>query len=225
MTVPSVIWTNAFPQTRLGAVLKYIVESWEDLACNYPEAHAYSMREEKLTDSLTCHLDDPVRRQQRGIPGRFLCEQWNLRRLPNGKVKRESRSDIIYFDAVPGGPQLVVEFKKLAGTSKLHALYCLEGISRFVKGQYSPEQKVGVMCGILKPHCADPLALIGYLNSLALPVAIELGCNMAGYGVKSPSILAPAIATCDSIHARGPNCKSIDITLAHVFVTAAEPTS
>lgn len=223
MTGLTLTWTNVFPEARVESVLKYVAESWEDLTSTFPSAHAFEVREEKLTDSLAHHLDDPVRRQRRGIPGRFVSEQWNLRRSPSGEIKRESRSDIIYLDAVPGAPRLVMEFKKLAGVAKLHQLYCSEGILRFVQGLYTPEQKIGGMCGIVKPGCADPNALISFLSSLPAGVAKELGCDEAGYGVKSPSVLAPSVATCDSVHARGANCGNGDITLAHVFVTSAQP--
>ncbi len=222
MTGATLTWTNVFPEAQIESVLKYVVESWEELTGRFPGAHAYKVREEKLTDSLAHHLDDPGRRQRRGIPGRFLSEQWNFQRLPNGAIKRESRSDIIYLDAVPGGPRLVMEFKKLAGNTKLHNLYCSKGISRFVQGLYSPEQKIGAMCGILKPHCADPGALINYLSILPAALAKELGCAASGYGVKSPSGLAPTVASYDSLHARGANCAKVDTTLAHVFVTAAQ---
>jgi hypothetical protein len=218
----AIAWTNVFPEAQFATVLRYVVDTWEELKHTYPRAHMYEIREEKLTDSLTDHLDDPVRRQRSGIPGRFVCERWNFKRMPNGTVKRESRSDIVYVDAVPGSPQMVMEFKKLAGIARLHKSYCVEGMLRFVRGTYCPEQKLGAMCGILKPHCADPSALVAYLSRLPRDVESDLGCAAKGYGVKMPSKLAPSVATCDSLHTRGANCGNEDLTLAHVFVTAAE---
>jgi len=217
----AVTWANVFPEAKLESVLRYVVESWEDLTSKFPSTHSYAVREERLTDSLAHHLDDPARRQRRGIPGRFLSERWNLRRLPGGQTKRESRSDIVYMDGIPGGPQLVMEFKKLAGTAKLHTLYCSEGMGRFVDGLYSPEQKIGAMCGILKPCSSDPKALISFLGSIPPTMVKRLGWGAAGYGIHSPSVLASSVALCDSVHARGSNSGNVAISLAHVFITAA----
>ena len=217
----AVTWANVFPEAKVESVLRYVVESWEDLTSKFPSTHSYEVREERLTDSLALHLDDPARRQRRGIPGRFLSERWNLRRLPSGEIKRESRSDIVYTDGIPGGPQLVMEFKKLSGTTKLHTLYCSEGMARFADGLYSPEQKIGAMCGVLKPSSSDPTALVSFLGCMPATMVKRLGWDSAGHGIRSPSVLAPSVALCDSVHARGPNCGNADISLAHVFITAA----
>jgi hypothetical protein len=214
-------WTDLFPQSQLETVLKYVVGSWQDLVGKYPPAHRYEVREEKLTDSLADHCDDPSRRQTCGITGRFVAEKWKYRRLPTGQVLRVARSDIVYTAAIPGGPQLVMEFKKLADSARLHALYCSEGISRFVRGIYTPEQKIGAMCGIVKPHCSEPAPLVAYLTGLTLAQKKDLGCDAAGYGTTRPSVLAPGVSAFDSRHARGAACGNLDIALTHVFLVAA----
>jgi hypothetical protein len=213
-------WADVFPETKLEPILKYVAESWEELTSKFPHAHSYTIREDKLTDSLAQHLDDPGRRQRSGISGRFICEKWNLLRLPGGEIKRESRSDIVYIDGIPGAPQLVIEFKKLAGISKLHKLYCSEGMARFVNGIYSPEQKIGAMCGILRPSSSEPDAVIRFLRNVPKSMVKSLGWGASRHGLHMPSSLAPTVALCDSVHARGPTCKNADISLAHMFITA-----
>ena len=94
----------------------------------------------------------------------FQAETRELRRNADGSVTYVARADIRVILGAPGTPHLVLEFKKLSGTTEARRLYCFDGLSRFLEGKYAVGHSHGVMCGLVCVNLdAETDALADYI--------------------------------------------------------------
>jgi hypothetical protein len=146
-TLPSAAWASVFPGPRIPDVLAYVAKTWTWLQNTFSLAVSFEHGETVLTDNLCEALADKDRQIGHRMDCDFQPETWELRRGIGGRVTRVARADIRVILGAPGTPHLVIEFKKLDGTSQDRRLYCFDGMSRFVEGKYAVGHAFGVMCG------------------------------------------------------------------------------
>jgi hypothetical protein len=215
MTKPFDDWIRVFPGIKVPEVVAYVVTTWTWLRNSYSDAVAFDHNEPVLTDNLCEALNDPDRRFQSRMPCDFQPETRELRRNPNGTTSYVARADIRVILGVPGTPHLVIEFKKLDGTTEARRLYCFDGLNRFIEGKYAVGHPFGVVCGFACSEIEDEaMALAEYISKRAA----RLACLADGSGnvITMPSALAAAIAKFDTSHARAAPARAIEIL--HVIV-------
>jgi hypothetical protein len=152
----------------------------------------------------------------------FEAETWELRRDIDGSTRRLARADIRVILGTPGTPQLVIEFKKLNGTTTARRLYCFEGVSRFVSGKYGADHEYGTMCGFACPEPdVEATALAAYIA--AKKRARRLACvrDSKGKVIRVPSSIAPQ-ARFDTVHTRAGQPA---MTVLHMLLQCPQPPS
>ncbi|MCP3998140.1 MAG: hypothetical protein GY722_24230 [bacterium] len=212
-------WLRLFPAPRISDVLSYVNRTWDMLQETYAAAVAFDHDEPKLTDNLCEALNQTERRLASQMDCDFQPETRELRRNHDGSTSYIARADIRVILGAPGTPQLVLEFKKLNGTTEARYRYCFDGISRFVEGKYAVGHKHGVMCGFV---CVDveteTEALAAYIADGNR--ALRLGClaKPGGTIVERPSVAAPADARFDTTHRRKASNPDLPIVVLHVLL-------
>ena len=203
MATPTDVWFEVFPGPCISDVLAYVVSTWDWLQRTFPATVSFDSDEPELTDNLCEALEDRDRRRVNGIDCDFQAENWEFRRGPDGRVTRIARTDVRVILGAPGTPHLVLEFKKLDGSTDGRWRYCFDGMNRFVEGKYAVGHPHGVMCGF------SPNDLTGEAAALAAYIAQEeyarrLRCISDGAGrvVAAPSQANPACAEFDTNHDR-----------------------
>jgi hypothetical protein len=221
---PSDGWVRVFPGPRIYEVLGYVQSTWARLRREYPHEVSYVHDEPILTDNLCEALDDDDSRQASGMPCRFQSENWELRRDATGKVRRLARADITVTLGVSGTPQLVIEFKKLDGTSGARWQYCFSGMSRFVDGSYSVGHDFAVMCGL---SCValeeEDKAMERYVAKVTHLKRLGYVAGPTGVFVTRPSPTAPGAARFDTVHARPSQNPPKNIVLLHMLMDCPMP--
>jgi len=167
-------------------------------------------------------LNDSERRFSNGMLCDFQPETRELRRNADGTTSYVARADIRVIFGAPGTPHLVLEFKKLDGSTDSRRLYCFDGLSRFVDGKYAAGHTHGGMCAFV---CVDisseAVALATYISDSDR--AKRLGCiaNADGNVITMPSIMAPKHAVFDTLRARAPISSSAPIVILHILMPCA----
>lgn len=223
---PSAAWFDVFPGPSIPDVLAYVSSTWAYLQKQHAAAVAFEEDETALTDNLCQALEEPLRRKASRMDCDFQSETWELRRRSDGRTIRVARADIRVILGAPGTPHLVIEFKKLDGTTSSRWRYCFDGISRFVEGKYAQGHSHGVMCGLSKDDpSSEATALAAYMG---LKEYLNKLCCLAdgnGLFVAQPSASAPASAWCDTKHGR-PNVSGAEpIVLLHTLMRCATSAS
>lgn len=119
----------------------------------------------------------------------------------------------------PGTPHLVIEFKKLDGSSDGRWRYCFDGMNRFVEGKYAVGHSHGVMCGF-SPNdlAAEAAALAAYIADDAYARRLCCIADAAGRVIISPSQTDPAWAKFDTNHDRPGVGTGVPIVLLHTLL-------
>lgn len=219
MTSPSDVWFEVFPGPRIPDVLAYVAGTWDWLQRTFASAVSFEQGETDLTDNLCEALEDRDRRRTNGIDCDFQPETWELRRGADGRTTRIARADIRVMLGVPGTPHLVIEFKKLDGSSDNRWRYCFDGMNRFIEGKYAVGYSHGVMCGF------SPNDLTAEAEAIAAYIAEEnysrrLCCieDAGGNLIISPSQADPSWAKFDTNHNRPGVGTGAPIVLLHTFL-------
>jgi len=214
---PSDEWYECFPVEHTGRILYYVSSSWADLCSSFPDVHHAGESEPNLTKSLSDHLDDAVRRRSAGIGGRFHSERAVNARDAKGRRRQVSRTDIEYHLPRSGRAALVMEFKKLQGTSSWRRHYRKKGMLKFVNGAYAPTEECGVMCGLIS--CDYDVEIAALAESISR-CRRELWCidSIDGSSIVLPSTIAPGIAEFDTHHTRAAPNAGGQIRLIHLFL-------
>lgn len=216
---PSDAWLSVFPAPRIPDVLTYLGTTWDWLRASYADAVAFQHDEPTLTDNLCEALADRDRRLAHRMDCDFQAETWELRRAADGTTSRLARADIRVILGAPGTPHLVIEFKKLDGTTGARWQYCFDGVSRFVEGKYAVGHVFGVMCGIHPGPLADEVAaLADYIRQPERAAKLLCVANGAGDVVTMPSPAAPAHARFDTLHNRPTLTPADPISLLHMLI-------
>ncbi|WP_370677345.1 hypothetical protein [Pleomorphomonas sp. PLEO] len=216
---PSDAWLSVFPAPRIPDVLNYLGTTWDWLRASYADAVAFQHDEPTLTDNLCEALADRDRRLAHRMDCDFQAETWELRRAADGTTSRLARADIRVILGAPGTPHLVIEFKKLDGTTGARWQYCFDGVSRFVEGKYAVGHVFGVMCGIHPGPLADEVAaLADYIRQPEHAAKLLCVANGAGDVVTLPSSAAPAHARFDTVHNRPTLTPAGPISLLHMLI-------
>lgn len=216
---PSEAWLSVFPAPRIPDVLTYLSTTWDWLRANYSDAVAFQHDEPTLTDNLCEALADRDRRLAHRMDCDFQAETWELRRAADGTTSRLARADIRVILGAPGTPHLVIEFKKLDGTTSARWQYCFDGVSRFVEGKYAVGHAFGVMCGFHPGSLAEEAAaLADYIRQPERAARLLCAANGTGDVVTMPSSAAPAHARFDTLHSRPTLTPADSIGLLHILI-------
>jgi len=223
MTEPLDDWLRVFPGIKVPEVIEYVVTTWTSLRESYAAAVAFNHHEPVLTDNLCEALNDPERRHQNGMPCDFQPETRELRRNSDGTTSYVARADIRVILGAPGTPHLVMEFKKLDGTTGARRLYCFDGLNRFVEGKYAVGHPFGVMCGFACSNIEEEsIALAEYISDARRSRRLACIADSSGNVIAMPSTLAPASAKFDTSHARPAPALAIGIVHLVMPCTKAE---
>ena len=226
MAALSDAWFSVFPAPRIPDVLAYVDGTWNWLRRTFAESVAFQHDEPTLTDNLCEALADRGRRLAHRMDCDFQSETWELRRAADGTTARQARADIRVILGAPGTPHLVIEFKKLDGTTNARWRYFFDGVNRFIEGKYAVGHAVGVMCGFSSPPFAgEAHSLADYIR---LPRhAVQLVCitNSSGDVVTMPSAVAPANVSFDTHHSRPSQTLAEPIALLHMLLTCTKSVS
>ena len=215
----STTWLQVFPPQLLAELLDYVVQTWVWLRTTYPNTHVFETEEPDLTESLCTALDEDLRKRASAITSQFEAEVWQRVRLSDGSVKRVSRTDITVTYGAPGTPRLIMEFKKLNGTTDHRWRYCFDGIQRFVDGKYANQHLHGVMCGFVAHGKISELTkLVNYIDEPGRASKLICKPNKNGKAVTRPSDCAPNVADFDTHHDRPTIINASPILLAHVLL-------
>jgi hypothetical protein len=221
MTEPTDDWLRVFPGVRIPEIINYVVTTWSWLRETYCDAVSFHHKEPTLTDNLCEALNDPDRRYNSRMPCDFQAETRELRRNPDGTTSYVARADIRVILGVPGTPHLVLEFKKLDGSTEARRLYCFDGLNRFVEGKYAVGHAFGVMCGFVCGDIGDETErLVDYISDDGRSTALRCIANSLGSIVTMPSKLVAALAEFDTLHSRPAPAEAIAIV--HVMIPCEE---
>ena len=216
---PSDAWFSVFPAPRIPDVLAYVGETWDWLRTTFADAVAFQHDEPTLTDNLCQALANHERRLVYGMDCDFQSESWELRRAADGTTSRLARADIKVILGAPGTPHLVLEFKKLDGSTRARWRYCFDGMNRFVEGKYAVGHAFGVMCGFSPTTLADEAHFLAeYITQKRY--TDKLGCilNASSNVVTRPSDVDPIRVSFDTTHARPTPNQIARITLLHMLI-------
>lgn len=216
-TAPSDAWFRVFPGLRIPEVVTYVNATWDWLRMTYADAVVFDHDEPTLTDNLCEALNNPDRRFQSRMQCDFQAETRELRRNADGSTSYIARADIRVILGAPGTPHLVLEFKKLDGSTDARRLYCFDGLNRFVEGKYAVGHSHGVMCGFSSVDVeGEAVALATYISENGR--ADRLACipDATGMVVTRPSRLATVPASFDTNHKR--TLPATPIVILHIVM-------
>jgi hypothetical protein len=212
-------WLVAIPPLNLANILQYVADTWLDLRAAWPEAHCFSKSEPALSLSLGQRLNELRRKREAGISGFFGAEALEPVRV-GGQVQQNGRTDIKFVFGGYGAPEFILECKKLDGTAAKRALYCSEGVARFVSGKYASEYRQGAMVAFTKADTASEASALKALLESAPSVTVYRCLPFpSGEHVQAPSHVAPGLAFFDTKHERKPSHAS-PFELAHLLLSA-----
>jgi hypothetical protein len=217
--LPSDVWLRVFPAPRISDVLAYVHATWDWLRATFATAVSFDHDETALTDNLCDALGDEDRRFAHRMDCDFQAETWEFRRGGDGQTTRVARADIRVILGAPGTPHLVLEFKKLDGSSNARWRYCFDGMSRFVEGKYAVGHAFGVMCGF-SPHdlAAEASKLAAYIGQHEYARNLCCILNNLGEVVTKPSAIDPIWARFDTSHERPSVVPNDPIILLHALL-------
>jgi hypothetical protein len=211
--IPSAAWLDCFPEHEIDGVLDYVISSWSELVRRFPNAHHDGELEPTLTKSLSMHLEDPKRRRQAAMGGRFNCERGVPKRR-RGYVKHIGRTDITYDYPWSGEATLTLEFKKLKGTASWRSAYRNFGMARFINGPYAENQPHGVMFGMVT---VDVAAEANAIRASITRCHLRLACvrDAAGGMVSAVLAMPPDAHRFNTRHRKR---NGADLHLRHVLI-------
>lgn len=216
-------WDELVPieETRLAA--QYLVDTWNKIAESQPEKIRYSVHEPKLTERLSYYLDKF--RADSGLQGFWINEAQEAIYDDEAEMADRIRKDITYLSNVSRRLFLIFEFKKLSKSSR-STYQGVNGMGRFVDGNYGVKQPLAVMVGIVKADSSGQDSIDSLYKSLcvkAIQSNLKMVHDKSGRYVLRPSGAIAGIAEFDTEHRRPPEKAPPNqtTTLAHVFVRCA----
>jgi len=198
---------------------KHLVTVWSSVSMADPKHFKYTSREPDLTERLHSFL---VRfSSESGLTGMWINESQDTFYSNKGEVRGRNRKDITYFSNLSGiRLTLVFEFKKLT-KSNLATYRGVNGMQRFVDGNYAIGESLAVMVALIKE---DRVNTIEALNRSLSQKGVQNELRMVHDGnkkyIRRPSKVFNGIAEFDTEHRR-PSEKSPPngtTTLAHIFL-------
>jgi hypothetical protein len=201
--------------------VQYVTNTWDELKLEWPNEHCFSNNELTLSLSLGQALNEAGRKKSAGISGGFGAEAFEPIRVA-GKVKKNGRTDIKFVFGGLGAPEVILECKKLDGSSAKRRAYYTEGVGRFVSGKYGSEYFQGVMLGFSKEEPENEAAqLKAMICTHALAQTYRCIPFPNGEFTLDPSEISPGLAYFDTKHDRAPIAAS-PFSLAHVLLSSPE---
>jgi hypothetical protein len=218
MMNPSDAWLRVFPTLHIPEVISYVLATWSWLQTTYADAVTFDHNEPKLTDNLCEALNDNERRFNNHMSCDFQAETRELRRNADGTTSYVARADIRVILGAPGTPHLVLEFKKLDGSTDARRLYCFDGLSRFVEGKYALHHAHGIMCGLVCVEIGGESTMLKeYISDSDRSRQLACISNANGDIITEPSVIAPADGNFDTFHSRSLR-PSDPIAILHVLM-------
>ncbi len=220
-------WKLAFPGDEASSAVSFLVEMWNELTTHKPKKFNPKDRENLHTEFLHYYLH--MHNKTRGrLTGCWINEEPHISLddpdADDPEIIKRIRKDITYFsNASSQGLTLVFEFKKLSPTQKSWKTYIGDkGMGRFVAGEYSKNQPVAIMVGmVIGNRFATIAGLQKLLNATEKVGFLNMVTQLSGVTVSLPSALFPASADFDTEHTRTPDKAppgGTSIQLAHLFL-------
>lgn len=212
-------WDELIPVDETRTAAKFLVDTWNTISNSDPKKYSFKQHEPKLTELLAINLG--IFQADSGLTGFWVIED-NVPYIDeNGKVHR-TRNDIRYLsNLTPPGIDFTFEFKKLKKSS-LSNYRGVNGMHRFVKGNYSKKQPLAAMVGIIHD---DPKgisqALYRSLSKPAIRSDLQMVHDGKGNYIRRPADVLKGIAEFDTEHSR-PEDKAPrngTTTLAHILLS------
>lgn len=209
-------WSLALPEARAADVVRTLVEGFTELSAGIPEDFRFDRGEPDITKRLTRHL-------QTILPLTLVTGFWNFEVSTVAKDMTDSRRlDISYTTVWEGKDNvlMIFECKKLYnGTDKrsqqYRRRYIDEGIYRFVKGSYAPDEPVGFMVGFVNNAAKGTVPkLVSSLAKGAATVLLGLRQYAPGRYWLAPPLLFVEHAAFETCHQRDKPFP--EITLYHL---------
>ncbi len=221
----SELWRAAFGrQSTIDRVLKYIVAHWTELQ---ERGHAiddmrWKQPEPKISRFFATSLRKHMR--QHGIDGFFVAEH------PNPEIddvtqqlRSSGRTDITYLSQTRGHDlEIDIECKKLkysTGAKESRALYCNQGVMRFVDGLYAKNTDIGFMIAFVEsPDCLKD-ALDGVKTGMQEKPMVQRLRTLAKNGktLVAPGTTFP-ICDFETRHARDHVENRADVLVGHIVL-------
>lgn len=212
-------WLDAFPLPNVQRAAAVVFDAWAELASVERTNFNKRSKEPHLTKVITDRAKSLGR--SRGIQGSWLPEVvLNVVDPLTGEITEERRTDILFaWNNEHMTIKVIFEFKRLKrGKASRDAYLGESGLERFVTGQYSAEEAVALMCGVLLEPRNDVvpgicLDLNGRVSKLAMVA------HSSGAFEYRPSLFPPT-ADFDTVHTRPAGLAPAHgtIRVAHVFL-------
>ena len=214
-------WGELIPVDETRTASEFLVNTWLLISKSDPDKYAFKHYEPKLTELL--HLNLNLFKADSGLTGYWVNENNEPYEDENGQIRR-TRNDIQYLSNVTSpGIEFTFEFKKLKKSSaSIYKYRGVDGMYRFVKGNYSKKQPLAAMVGIIKD---DPKIISEELyRSLSMPAIrseLQMVYDGAGNYIRRPSDVLKGIAVFDTEHNRPADKapKNGTTTLAHILIS------
>lgn len=220
-------WKLAFPADEASRAVCFLVEIWKELTTHKPKKFNPKNRENSHTEFLHYYLHMHTKTRGR-LTGCWINEEPHIflddPDADDPTIIKRIRKDITYFsNASSQCLTLVFEFKKLSPTQRSWKTYIGDdGMGRFVAGEYSKNQPVAIMVGmVIGNRFATIAGLQELLNTTSKVGFLNMVPQLNGVTFSQPSALFPASADFDTEHIRThdkvpPGGKSIQ--LSHLFL-------
>lgn len=220
-------WKLAFPADEASRAVSFLVDIWKELTTHKPKKFDPKKRENLHTEFLHYYLHAHAKTRGR-LTGCWINEEPHVvlddPDADDPEIIKRIRKDITYFsNASSQGLTLVFEFKKISPSQKSWKTYIGdEGMGRFVTGDYSINQPVAIMVGmVIGSRFATIAGLQKLLNTTAKVGFLSMVAQPNGVTVSLPSALFPANADFDTEHTRTPDKAppgGTSIQLSHLFL-------
>ena len=212
-------WDELLPMEEVALSAKHLINVWASVSQADTAHFKYSKRETDLTERLHSFLSKLA--PESGLTGMWINEAQDTFYSDEGEVVGRNRKDITYFSNLTGTRlTLIFEFKKLS-KSNLAAYRGVNGMRRFVDGNYGVGQSLAVMVALVKENMADTIeAMNRSLSQKAIQSELKMVHDENGAYIRRPSDVLPEAAEFDTEHWR-PLEKSPQngtTTLAHIFL-------
>jgi hypothetical protein len=200
----SLSWADAFPlQDESIQAAKLLVQSWKELVRLPGSDIDAKLAEPKLTFRL-CEYLKAISDSRGKLTGRWGQENWFSQvDLATGKSFKPQRTDIEYFSN-RNTPvlRLIFEFKKLDGKQSAITHYCgLQGLRRFIDGDYAAKEPLAFMAGIVT---GDKAGCVSKLNKTLMDTAsaVNFQWKVGKPSTVQPSLVLPSLSAFDTEHLR-----------------------
>jgi hypothetical protein len=219
-------WRKTFPDTDVGAALRFMHDKWNEMVRLYPAAiDAEKCKEPEITQNLGQHL--ATEGELSALSGIFDYEQPRAQTdKTTGKRINSLRTDITYTDSAHRSAsgrrlRLIFEFKKLRSDSDSRNQYIGDsGMMRFISGKYSVHaEHMAYMVGLVH---AEPTKSVSGLTTRLKADSIRSRLHIVpddhGQYLREPPTWCVQSVEFETLHSRTTYGDHGDLTIGHIFL-------